>query len=64
LLVLLLAVVVGMFRRGLVDGGDARLLHVHLALQELGQLGAKNPSPTESTRSVPSAATSAQNTAP
>jgi hypothetical protein len=40
------AAVVGMLRRGLVDGGDARLLHVHLALQELGQLV------TASTRSV------------
>jgi len=35
-----------MFGRGLVDGGDARLPHAHLALQELGQLV------TASTRSV------------
>jgi len=38
LLVLLPAAVVGMLGRGLVDGGDVRLLHVHLALQELGQV--------------------------
>jgi hypothetical protein len=38
LLVLLPAAVVNMVRLDLVDGGDARLLYVHLTLQELGQL--------------------------